>query len=200
MRIGSRERVDAGGAVAAQHVGERDRRVGLAGSASCRGRRRDGRRASRAPCRLRDLVDDRLGDDVARPERVGELLAVGVQQDGAVGARRLGDRVALHVRRPGAAVRVVLERVEVARLGAELERDAGHLAGRVRVVGRELAARLEPRRSSARRRRERRCRPRSCARRRPRASRASVGSRLVQRGVLERRPRSALARPRAGPS
>ena len=37
---------------------------------------------------------------------------------------------------------MVLERVEVARLGAEVERDPRHLAGRVRMVGRELAARL----------------------------------------------------------
>ena len=44
--------------------------------------------------------------------------------------------------RPGAAVRVVLERVEVARLGAELERDLGHLAGRAGMVRRELAALL----------------------------------------------------------
>ena len=62
-------------------------------------------------------------DHVARAERVGELFAVRVQQHGAVRARRLGDRVALHRLRPGAAVRVVLERVEVARLGAQLERD-----------------------------------------------------------------------------
>ena len=70
---------------------------------------------------LLDLVEDRLRDRVARPERVGELLAVGVEEHGAVRARRLGDRVALHVRRPGAAVRVVLQRVEVARLGPELD-------------------------------------------------------------------------------
>ena len=68
---------------------------------------------------LLDLVEDRLRDGVARAERVGELLAVRVEEHGAVRARRLRDRVALHVRRPGAAVRVVLERVEVARLRAE---------------------------------------------------------------------------------
>src|SRR5207253_11402252 len=51
------------------------------------------------------------------------LLAVGVQEHRAVGACRLRDRVALHGRGPGAAVRVVLERVEVARLGAERERE-----------------------------------------------------------------------------
>ena len=63
-------------------------------------------------------------------------------EHGAVRARRLRDRVALHVRRPRAAVRVVLERVEVARLGAELERDLRHLAGRAGMVRRQLAALL----------------------------------------------------------
>src|SRR5207237_4420575 len=82
----------------------------------------------------------RLRDRVARAERVGELLALGVQERRPVRARRLGNRVALHVGRPRAAVRVVLERVEVARLGAEVERDARHLAGRARVVRRQLAA------------------------------------------------------------
>ncbi len=89
-----------------------------------------------------DLVEDRLRDGVARAERVGELLAFGVQQDGAVGARRLRDGVALHVLWPGAAVRVVLERVEVAELGAERERDLRHLAGRAGMVGRELSSLL----------------------------------------------------------
>ena len=89
-----------------------------------------------------DLVDDRLRDRIARPERVGELLAVGVQEHGAVRARRLRDRVALHVRRPGAAVRVVLQRVEVARLRAEVDRDLRHLAGGAGMVGRQLAALL----------------------------------------------------------
>ena len=141
MRILLGERVDARGAVAAQHVRQRDLRVVLG----------DARRVEvdggPAVGRLDaasggDLVDDRPADDVARPERVGELLAVGVQQDRAVRARRLGNRVALHVRGPRAAVRVVLERVEVARLGAEVDRDLGHLAGRARVIRRELAARL----------------------------------------------------------
>jgi len=35
---------------------------------------------------------------------------------------------------------VVLERVEIAGLGTEVERDLRHLAGRTRMVGRELAA------------------------------------------------------------
>ena len=141
MRSGSRERVDAGAAVAPQHVRQRDVGVGLGdpgrvevdGGAAVLGLDAAARR---------DLVEDRLRDDVARPERVGELLAVGVEEHGAVGARRLGDRVALHRHRPGAAVRVVLERVEVARLGAEIERDRRHLAGRVRVVRGELVAAL----------------------------------------------------------
>src|SRR5205807_2871482 len=91
---------------------------------------------------LLDLVEDRLGDGIARAERVGELLAVGVDEHGAVRARRLRDRVALRVGRPGAAVRVVLQRVEVARLGAEVERDLRHLAGRAGMVRRQLAALL----------------------------------------------------------
>src|SRR5207249_4196830 len=68
-----------------------------------------------------DLLEDRLRDGVARAERVGELLALGVEEDGAVGTGRLRDRVPLHRRRPRAPVRVVLQRVEVARLGPELE-------------------------------------------------------------------------------
>ena len=141
MKIFSSQRIDARAAVAPQHVRERDLCVGL------RDPRRievDGRAAILGldALALRDLVEDRLADDVARAERVGELLAVGVQEDGAVGTRRLGDRVALHRLGPGAAVRVVLELVEVARLGAHLQRDPRHLAGRVRMVRRELAALL----------------------------------------------------------
>ena len=117
------QRVDACAAVAAQHVRQRHLGVGLGDPRRVEedGRAAVGRLDALA---LGDLVDDRLRDDVARPERVRELLAVGVQEHRAVGARRLGDRVALHVRRPGAAVRVVLQRIEVARLCAELERDA----------------------------------------------------------------------------
>ena len=135
------ERVDARAAVAAEHVRERDvgvrlgdpRRVEVHGRAAVRRRR---------PLALGHLVEDRLADRVARPERVGELLAVDVQENRPVGARRLGNRVALHVRRPRAAVRVVLQRVEVARLGAEVERDPRHLAGGAGMVGGELAALL----------------------------------------------------------
>ena len=114
---------------------------------------------------LRHLVEDRLRDDVARAERVGELLAVGVEQDGAVGARRLRDRVALHRLGPRAAVRVVLERVEVARLGAEAERDLRHLAGRARVVRRQLAALLGLAKAAAAGGQHDGARPRSRARR-----------------------------------
>src|SRR5207244_2301285 len=67
-----------------------------------------------------------------------ELLTARVLEQGAVGARRLGDRVALHVLRPGSSVGVVLKRVEVARLGAEVERDLRHLARGARMVRREL--------------------------------------------------------------
>src|SRR5581483_943850 len=135
------QRVDAGGAVAAQHVRERDLGVLLGDPGRVEG---DGRTPVRRldALALRDLVEDRLQDLIARPQRVGELLAVRVQEDGPVGPRRLGDRVALHVGGPGAAVRVVLERVEVARLGAEVERDPRHLAGRAGVVRREFAALL----------------------------------------------------------
>ena len=156
------------------------------------------------PLPLLDLVEDRLRDRVARPERVRELLAVGVQQHGAVGARRLRDRVALHRRRPRAAVRVVLERVEIARLGARVERDARHLARRVRMVRRELAARLGLARSSARRRRGRRRSPRRRAvprrRRTTRASRCALGSSPVKSVMRRARCRSPPRTPRAAPS
>src|SRR3954447_2586470 len=131
------QRVDSRRAIAAQHVRERDLRV-----VRCDARRVEVDR--RTPVgrldalALRDLVDDRLADDVARAERVGELLAVDVQEDGAVRARRLRDRIALEPRRPRAAVRVVLERVEVARLRTGVERDARHLARGAGMVRREL--------------------------------------------------------------
>src|SRR2546430_2590765 len=67
---------------------------------------------------------------------------LGILQDAAVRAGRIGDRVALHVLGLRAAVRVVLERVEVAPLGAELEGDARDLTGRAGVIRRELAALL----------------------------------------------------------
>src|SRR5207248_9898442 len=88
---------------------------------------------SRVPQRLTSFPyttlfrsEDRLRDGVARAERIGELLAVGVQEGRTVGASRLRDRVALHRRRPRAAVRVVLQRVEVAALGADVERSEEH--------------------------------------------------------------------------
>ena len=141
MRMLLGERVDARGPVAAQHVRQRDLGVGLRDPRRVEVDRRPAvGRLDAAPCC--DLVDDRLRDDVARAERVGELLALGVQQHGAVRPRRLRDRVALQVRGPRAAVRVVLERIEIARLGAEIERHPRHLAGRIRMVRRELAALL----------------------------------------------------------
>ena len=166
-----RERVDAARAVTAKHVRQAElgvvlgdaRRVEVDGGAAV------GRLDALA---LRDLVDDRLRDDVARAERVGELLAVGVQEDGAVRARRLGDAVALHRLGPRAAVRVVLQRVEVARLGAGVERDARHLAGRAGMVRRELAALLGLGVAAAAGGEDHGRRRRASARRRARASRA----------------------------
>ena len=82
---------------------------------------------------------------------------VGVQEDGAVRARRLRDRVALHRLGPRAAVRVVLERVEVARLRAR-GRARSSSPRRWRRDGSSRARRAAPpRRSSGRRRRGRRC-------------------------------------------
>ena len=181
MRIFSASGSMPPGAVAAQHVRERHVGVGLGDARRVEVDR--GAAVGRLDAlALRDLVDDRLRDHVARAERVGELLAVGVQQHGAVGARRLGDRVALHRRRPGAAVRVVLERVEVARLGAEVERDA-RSPRRSRRDGSSRARRAPARRgSSARRRRGRRSPRRSRARRSARASR-SRSARGLQSGA-----------------
>jgi hypothetical protein len=133
-----RKRVDSRGAIPAQHVGERElgivlrdaRRIEVDGGSSV---------GSVDALALRDLVDDRLRDDISRAKGVGELLTVGVQEHGAVRARRLRDAVALHRLRPGAAVRVVLERVEVACLDARGEGEARHLAGRAGMVRRELA-------------------------------------------------------------
>ena len=199
------QRVDARAAVAAQHVRQRDLGVGLGDAGRVEPHRRPSVLGLDAASRL-DLVEDRLRDDVARAERVGELLAVRVQEHGAVGARRLGDRVPLHRRGPGAAVRVVLERVEVARLGAGVERDPRHLAGRVRVVRRELAARRAPPRSSGRRRRARRS-PASivvgavAASRTSRASPAPIGSRRGERGDARARASRLPPRgPRGAPS
>ena len=133
MRSGSCSGSIPAAAVAPQHVRERDVGVGLGDPRRVEVDRRAAVLRLDAAAR-RDLVEDRLRDDVARAERVCELLAVGVEEHGAVGSRRLRDRVALHRRRPGAAVRVVLQRVEVARLGTGVDRDPRHLTGRVGVV------------------------------------------------------------------
>ena len=171
MRIGSASGSMPAAAVAAEHVRQRDLGVGLGDP---RRVEPDGGAAVRRldALALLDLVEDRLRDLVARAERVGELLAVGVQEHGAVGARRLGDRVALHVLGPGAAVRVVLERVEVARLGAE-RRARSASPRRSRPGGSSRARRApRPRGSSGRRPRGRRRPPRARARRSARASRS----------------------------
>src|SRR5213078_3504768 len=59
---------------------------------------------------------------------------------GAVRARCLGNRVPLHVGRPRAAVRMVLERVEVAQLRAEVSGHLRHFPGRPGMVRRQLTA------------------------------------------------------------
>ncbi len=133
------QRVDPAGTVAAQHVRQGDVRVAFryASGVEVDGGTSVGRRDALA---LLDLVEDRLADGVARPERVGELLSVRVEEHGAVRARRLRNRVALHVGRPGTAVRVVLQRVEVAHLGAEIDSDLRDFTGRTGMVRRQLAA------------------------------------------------------------
>ncbi len=136
-----RQGVDSGRPVAPQHVRQRHLRVGLRNAGGVEQHRRApvGRLHAVA---LFDLVEDRLRDRVTRPERVGELLVLPVQQHGAVRAGGLGDRVALHVGGPGSAVRVILERVEVPRLRTEAERDLRDLTGGAGMVGGELAALL----------------------------------------------------------
>jgi hypothetical protein len=135
------QRVDTGRPVAPEHVGERHIRVRLGDSGGVEPHRGTPVRSLDAEALL-DLVEDGLGDLVARAEGVGELGALRVQEHGPVRAGGLRDGVPRRARRPGAAVRVVLERVEVARLGADPERDLGDLAGRPRMVGRELATLL----------------------------------------------------------
>ena len=134
------ERVDATAPVAAQHVGKRDLGVLRCDPGRIEPHRRPAVLGEDAPPGL-DLVEDRLRHLVTRPQRVRELLAVGVQEHRPVRAGGLGNGVPLHGRRPGAAVRVVLERVEVTRLGTGVECDPGRLAGGVGMVGGELAAR-----------------------------------------------------------
>src|SRR4029078_11014952 len=82
----------------------------------------------------------RLAHGVARTERVGELLTVRVEQHGTVRARRLRNRVALHLLWPRTSARVVLQRVKVAHLCAEVDGDLRHLAGGTRMVRRKLTS------------------------------------------------------------
>ena len=148
------------------------------GSASCRARRRGGRPACSTP--LPFATSSKIACDTSSrgPSESVNSSHVGVQQHGAVGPRRLGDRVALHVLGPRAAVRVVLERVEVARLGAEVERDLAS-PRRSRRGGWSRARRAPARAgSSGRRRRARPWPPRPRARRRARRQPCSAGSRL----------------------
>ena len=192
------ERIDPGRAVAAQHVRKRDLGVLL----------RDLRRVEPdrgAPVRgldaasLAHLVDDRLGDLVARAELVGEVLAVLVQELGAVGARRLGDRVA---RRPWTARRRRSGGTGARRSRAPRRRGRARSRSsrRSRRDGSSSARRApRPRGSSGRRRRGRPRRPRARARRSARASRSpsARARRAATSGTSRRsRPSSALAQRR----
>src|SRR3954464_11159161 len=87
-----------------------------------------------------DLLEDRLADGVTRAERIGELLAVGAEQNGAVCAGRLRNRVALVVLRPRVPGWVILQRIEVAQLGAEIDGNLRHFACCPGMVRRKLAA------------------------------------------------------------
>ena len=82
------ERVDAA-PVTPQHVGQRD--LGVLGGDARRVEPHGGAAVGREdPLAALDLVEDRLRHGVARPERVGELLAVCVQEDCAVRASSPG--------------------------------------------------------------------------------------------------------------
>ena len=133
--------VDPTSTVPAQHVGQRHVRVGLGDPRRVEIHRRSSVRRLDTLALL-DLLDDRLAHGIARTEGIGELLTVGVEKHGTVRTRRLGDGVPLHVLRPRAAVRVVLQRIEVAHLGTEVDRDLRHLAGCARMVRRKLTALL----------------------------------------------------------
>ncbi len=175
------QRVDACPAEPAQHVRQGDVGVGLGDA----GRVEPHRRAPVGrldPAAGGDLVDDRLRDDVARAERVGELLAVGVEEHRTVGARRLGDRVAL----PSSAARHRRSGGTAARRGR---------APRLRPRARCASPRPSRSGGSSRARRAPRPRRSTDRRRRGRPLPASTSTPAV--GRLERRPPAAVARARA---
>ena len=194
MRIFSRERIDARAAVAAQHVRQRDLGVGLRDARRVEVDRRAavGRLDAVA---LLDLVEDRLADDVARAERVGELLAVGVQR--ARRRRRASSRgssspacsPARRRRSGGTAAR---------RGRAPRRRGRARSASprRSRSGGSSRARRApRPRRSSGRRQRGRRCRRRRCARRtRARQPSVELGSSSRSGAFAKRRAGARLPR------
>src|SRR6185312_12651694 len=127
------QRVDARGAVTAQHRGDHlSGDFGIdGGRVEMHGRAPVGRDQ---PAALVALADDGRGDRVARRELVAEAVSGGVAEGGAVAAARLRDREALQRRRPGAAGGVVLERVVVAHLGAQTAGERRRLAGRAGLV------------------------------------------------------------------
>ena len=132
------ERIDARGAVALEHVRQRDLGVGQRDGAAVEQHGRPALRR-RQPSPFLALAHDRGGHDIPPTEFVDEALAVRIEQQGAVGTRRLGNRVPLERRWPEAAVRVVLQRIQVAGLATRCQRDFGHLAGRPGGVRRERA-------------------------------------------------------------
>ena len=98
MRIGSAQRVDARAAVAAQHVRQRDLGVGLRDPRRVEVDRRPAVRRSRR--RGPPATSSKIACETTSrgPSESVNSSPFGVEEHGAVGARRLGDRVALHRR------------------------------------------------------------------------------------------------------
>ena len=172
------ERVDAGAAVAAEHVRQRDlgvvgrdpRRVEVDGGAAVLGL---------DALAVLDLVEDRLADDVARAERVGELLA----------GRRSGARRRTRASSPGSS--------SPASSPATRRRSGGTGARPGRAPRRRGRARsASPRRSRSdgwSRARRAPPRPGSSGRRRR-------GSRSPRRARARRRSRASRSRPARAPT
>ena len=133
--------IEAGLAVATQHVGKRDFGVSRIDGATVK-MYRGAARGSRDPSTLGTFADDRRGDDVARCELVDELLAGGVAQQRTVGARRLGHGVACQGFGPSGPRRVSLERVVVSLGAAESNCESRDLTRRAIAIGREFAGLL----------------------------------------------------------
>ena len=145
-RSGSAERDRCGSARAEDRCRPRDSAATCTGARSPHRRRRSGgsragptaappESSARAPHRTRARLPP---NTTSRPPSSSTKRSpAALRSTRAVGARRLRDRVALQRRRPEAAVRVVLQRIHVARIAAGGKRDLGHLAGSTGGVGRE---------------------------------------------------------------